>query len=172
AAAPVLDRSTAELLAANLSASDPKEILYALSLFEVEGQRAAYPAIRGLLTHPAPEVRQKAIGILSASTDKSLVPDVKRLLTDPDTQVVREAIVSVGKLHKRRLVPDLLDCLARPELAAGTVQALSSFGDSIVGTLRDHLGDPAVPIEVRQQVTVILANMGTQLACDALVEHL
>ena len=99
-------------------------------------------------------------------------PLLSKLLTDPDTQLVREAIVSVGKLHKRRLVPDLLDCLARPELAAGTVQALSSFGDSIVGTLRDHLGDPAVPIEVRQQVTVILANMGTQLACDALVEHL
>src|SRR5205823_11772201 len=76
------------------------------------------------------------------------------------------------KSPQRRLVSELLDCLARPELAAGTVQALSSFGDSIVGTLRDHLGDPAVPIEVRQQVTVILANMCTQLACDALVEHL
>jgi AAA family ATP:ADP antiporter len=269
AAAPVLDRSTAELLAANLSASDPKEILYALSLFEVEGQRAAYPAIRGLLTHLAPEVRQKAIGILSASSDKSVVPDIKRLLkdpelgvrtaallymthhepidpltvveglgdfadfsvrsavvsflavpgetqdldtagkilevmvnpeeaeqarleaarllgelpdhfdpllsrllTDPDTQVVREAILSVGKLHKRRLVPDLLDRLAHPELAATTVQALSSFGDRIVGTLRDHLGDPAVPMEVRQQVILILANIGTQMACNALVGNL
>ena len=271
AAAPVLDRSTAELLAANLSASDPNEILYALSVFEVEGQRAVYPAIRGLLTHPVPEVRQKAIGILSASTDKSVVPDVKRLLkdpelsvrtaallymthheridpltvvegpgdfadlsvcsavvsflavpgktqdldtarkilevmvnpeeaggeqarleaarllgelpdhfdpllskllTDPDTQVVCEAILSVGKLHKRRLVPDLLDRLARPELAAATVQALSSFGDRIVGTLRDHLGDPAVPIEVRQQIILILANIGTQLACNALVGNL
>jgi ATP:ADP antiporter, AAA family len=269
AAAPILDRSTAQLLAANLSAADPKEILYALSLFEVEGQRAAYPAIRGLLTHPASEVRQKAIDILSASTDKSVVQDVKkllkdpelsvrtaallymthhepidpltvveglgdfadfsvrsavvsflavpgetqdldtagkilevmvnpeeaeqarleaarllgelpdhfdpllsRLLTDPDTQVVREAILSVGKLHKRRLVPDLLDRLAHPELAASTVQALSSFGDRIVGTLRDHLGDPAVPMEVRQQVILILANLGTQLACNALVGNL
>jgi hypothetical protein len=99
-------------------------------------------------------------------------PLLSRLLTDADTQIVREAIVSVGKLHKRRLVPDLLDCLARHELAAGTVQALSSFGDSIVGTLRDHLGDPAVPIEVRQQVPVILTNIGTQLACNALVGHL
>jgi ATP:ADP antiporter, AAA family len=271
AAAPVLDRSTAELFAANLSASDPKEILYALSLFEVEGQRPAYPGVRGLLTHPVPEVRQKAIGILSASADKSVVPDVKRLLkdpelsvrtaallymthhepidpltvvagfgdfadfsvrsavvsflavpgeaqdldtagkilevmvnpeeaegeqarleaarllgelpdqfdpllskllTDPDTQVVREAIISVGKLHKRRLVPDLLDRLGHPELAASTVQALSSFGDRIVGTLRDHLADSAVPIEVRQQVILVLANMGTQLACNALVGNL
>jgi HEAT repeat protein len=269
AATLVTDRSAAELLAANLSASDPKEILYALSLFEVGGQRTPYPAIRGLLSHPVPQVRQKAIGILSASTDKSVVQDVKKLLkdpdlsvrtaallymthhepidpltmveglgdfadfsvrsavvsflavpgetqdldtagkilevmvnpeeaqqarleaarllgelpdhfdpllskllTDPDTQVVREAILSVGKLHKRRLVPDLLDRLAHPDLAAATVQALSSFGERIVGTLRDHLGDPAVPIEVRQQVVLILANMGTQLACNALAGNL
>ena len=57
----VLDRSTAEVLAINLSASDPKDILYALSLFEVERQRAAHPGIRSLLIHPSPEVRQKAI---------------------------------------------------------------------------------------------------------------
>ena len=50
----VLDRSTAELLATKLSASDPKEILYALSLFEVERQRAAHPVIRSLLSHSSP----------------------------------------------------------------------------------------------------------------------
>jgi ATP:ADP antiporter, AAA family len=269
AATLVTDRSAAELLTASLSAADPKEILYALSLFEAQGQSAAHPAIRALLTHPVPEVRQKAIAILSASPDKSVVQDVKKLLTDPelgvrtaallymthhepmdpltmvrghgdfadfsvrsaivsflavpgetqdletagqilevmvnpeeaqlsrleaarllselpdhfdsllsklltdpDTQVVREAILSVGKLHKRRLVPDLLDRLAHPELAASIVQALSSFGDRIVGTLRDHLADPAVRIDVRQQVISILANIGTQLACNALVENL
>jgi hypothetical protein len=34
------------------------------------------------------------------------------------------------------------------------------------------LSDPGVPIEVRQQVPVILANVGTQLACNVLVECL
>ena len=55
----VLDRSTAELLASKLSASDPKEILYALSLFEVERQRAVHPVIRGLLSHPSPEAARR-----------------------------------------------------------------------------------------------------------------
>ncbi|PYX91168.1 MAG: hypothetical protein DMG67_10915, partial [Acidobacteria bacterium] len=67
ASTAVLDRSTAELLAAKLSASDPKDILYALSLFEVERQRALHPAIPSLLSHPSPEVRRKAIAILSTS---------------------------------------------------------------------------------------------------------
>src|SRR5260370_29259776 len=64
ASAPVLDPSTSDLLATNLSPSHPKDILYPLSLFEVEQQKAAHPAIRALLSHPAPDVRQNAIAIL------------------------------------------------------------------------------------------------------------
>ena len=91
--APVLDRSTATLLASNLSASDPKDILYALSLFEVERQRAAHPVIRGLLKHYAPEVRQKAIAILSAAADKTVLPEVQELLKDPEPSVRTEALL-------------------------------------------------------------------------------
>ena len=93
ASAPVLDRSTTELLATNLSTSDPKDILYALSLFEVEQQRAVHPGIRSLLTHSAPEVRQKAISILSAAADKAAVPEVQRLLRDPELSVRTEALL-------------------------------------------------------------------------------
>jgi len=93
ASAPVLDRSTADLLATNLSASDPKDILYALSLFEVEQQRAVHPGIRALLSHSAPEVRQKAIAILSAAGDQDALPDVQRLLRDPELSVRTEALL-------------------------------------------------------------------------------
>jgi ATP:ADP antiporter, AAA family len=93
ASAPVLDRSTADLLASNLSTSDPKDILYALSLFEVEQQRAAHPVIRALLSHSAPEVRQKAIAILSTAGDKAAVPEVQRLLRDPELSVRTEALL-------------------------------------------------------------------------------
>jgi AAA family ATP:ADP antiporter len=93
ASAPVLDRSTTDLLAINLSASDPKDILYALSLFEAEQQIAAHPAIRALLSHSAPEVRQKAIAILSAAGDKGAVPEVQRLLRDPELSVRTEALL-------------------------------------------------------------------------------
>ncbi|HEV7510290.1 MAG TPA: Npt1/Npt2 family nucleotide transporter, partial [Candidatus Acidoferrum sp.] len=47
-----LDRSTTDYLASKLQTSDLNEILYALSLFEVERQRAAHPAIESLLAHP------------------------------------------------------------------------------------------------------------------------
>jgi AAA family ATP:ADP antiporter len=88
-----LDRSTADLLARKILTSDPGEILYALSLFEVERQRAAHPVVRGLLTHPAAEVREKAISILSAVGDKSVRPEIEVLLHDPDHRVRTEAML-------------------------------------------------------------------------------
>ena len=271
ASTPVLDRSTADLLANNLSASDPKEVLYALSLFEVEQQRAAHPAIRALLSHAAPEVRQKAITILSTAGDKGALPEVQRLLrdpelgvrteallflshhgrldpltaieelgdfpefsiqsgmiaflarpgeaqnleaareildsmvkkdgaqgvrnrveaarllgelpdgfdpllskllSDPDTQVVCEAIRSIGMLRKRRLVPELLDRLGHDSVVApAAVLALGKFGNSIVGALRDHLGDPSVPIEARKAIPDVLATLGTPAAASVLVDN-
>jgi AAA family ATP:ADP antiporter len=270
AIAPILDRSAAEVLAANLSASDPNEVLYALSILELD-QRASYPPIRVLLNHPAAEVRKKAISVLDAGGDKTIVPQIEvllqdsnlevrteallylahhehfdpleriqqlgdfadfsirsamvaflarpgeaqnlefarqllagmveesgtegsrtrievarllgivpdrfdpllaQLLADADVEVVREAVVSVWKLQKRRLVPELLDRLADPRLIDDVTEVLTRLGNSIVGQLRDHLSDPAVLIEVRGQVPAILAKVGTQLACNALVECL
>jgi ATP/ADP translocase len=89
----VLDRSTADLLAEKILTSEPGEILYALSLFEVERERAAHPVIRDLLKHPSPEVRQKAISILSGVEDKSVAPSIEALIKDPDQGVRTEAML-------------------------------------------------------------------------------
>ncbi len=271
ASTSVLDRSTADLLATNLSAGDPNEILYALSLFEVERQRAAHPVIRGLLSHPSAEVRQKAITILSQSGDKTVRADIEpllrdsdlnvrteallylthhahvdplelmrdegdfadfsvtsavvaflarpgetqileaaqqilvtmvgdpaperqrhrveaarllgelpdsfdpllsNLLADPDPLIVKEAIHSVGKLRKRRLVPDLLDRLAHHELRDEVAKALAQFGDTILGAMRDHLGDSSVSIEARREIPAIMVEIGTPAAASVMMDHL
>lgn len=93
ATALALDRSTSSLLASKLQASDPNEILYALSLFEVERTRMAHPVVQTLLAHPAPEIRQKALSILSASGNTSVAPEVQRLLKDPAPGVRTEAML-------------------------------------------------------------------------------
>jgi AAA family ATP:ADP antiporter len=93
ASALVLDRSTSDLLAAKISASDPKEILYALSLFEMERKRAVHPVVRGLLNHPDKDVRQKALTMLDASGDTTVLPEVQQLLRDPELNVRTEAML-------------------------------------------------------------------------------
>jgi AAA family ATP:ADP antiporter len=113
ASALALDRSTMDLLASKILASDPEEILYALSLFEGERQRAAHPVIRGLLNHPAPKVRQKAISVLSAAGDKSVLPSIEPLLKDPDHSVRTEAmlyLVHHAHVDPLTLLAELGDC--------------------------------------------------------------
>ena len=94
---PVLDRETSDLLAARLTASDPNDILYALGLFEAERRRAVHPAIRGLLQHSAPEVRRKALSILSSASDKAALPQVERMVRDADLTVRTEALLFLAR---------------------------------------------------------------------------
>jgi AAA family ATP:ADP antiporter len=99
-------------------------------------------------------------------------PLLSRLLADSDTHVVCEAIHSVGMLRKRRLVPELLDRLADHRLAPSAAQALGRFGDSIVGGLRDHLCDSAVPIQARREIPSVLMALGTSAAASVLLDNL
>jgi ATP:ADP antiporter, AAA family len=101
-----LDRSTSELLESKLQVSDPKEILYGLSLYEAERARTPHPAIRDLLKHPSAEVRQKALAILSASNDSSVLPTVKGMLQDPEIAVRTEAMLYL--VHHEHVDPLLL----------------------------------------------------------------
>lgn len=93
AMAPVIDHTTADVLAASLQAADPKEILYALSLFEAEHHAAAHPAVRGLLEHPSAEVRARAMEILTEAGDTTVVAKAEQLLSDPDLAVRTAALV-------------------------------------------------------------------------------
>ncbi len=93
ATAPVLDRSTTDILADNLKATDPKEILYALDLFRIGQQRAAHPAVRDLLRHPASEVRRRALQILSEAGDMTIQGHAERMLSDPELDVRTEALL-------------------------------------------------------------------------------
>jgi AAA family ATP:ADP antiporter len=147
ATAPVLDRSTTDLLTTNLSESDPKDILYSLALFEVEQQRAAHPVIRALLKHSAPEVRQKAIAILSAAGDEASIPEVQRLLRDPELGVRTEALLFLS--HHAHLDP----------LAA--IEELGDFPDfSVRSAVVAFLAQPgeAQNLEVAQNILDSMVN--------------
>lgn len=268
---PVLDRSTSEILASNLTATDPKEVLYALSLFDVDQGHSVHPAMRGLLDHPAAEVRQKAIALLAEAGDRSVqkkmeellrdpslevrteallylthhahmdplarmqelgdfsdfsvrsamvaflarpgetqnldaahrilepmtrepgpegartrleaarligsLPDAFSdelgvLLRDPDKEVARHAIRAAGRLRKRRLLPVLLDRISDPDLREEVVDALVSFGDGVVGSLRDQLADQTTEAGARAQIARALGLIGTLAAGRALMENL
>lgn len=103
ASAPVLDRTTTEVLASQLTGDDPKRVLYALHLFSLSHHRAAHPAVHRLLHHGSADVRRTAVALLDAANDKSVRAGVERLLYDPDLGVRTEALLYLA--HHAHLDP-------------------------------------------------------------------
>jgi AAA family ATP:ADP antiporter len=124
AVAPVLDCSTSAIFAANLMAADPRDILYGLKLFEVSHRGASHPAIRSLLAHPTPEVRQRAICTLAAARDKSVRTTIEALLNDPSLGVRTEALLylthhaHIDPLTRIRELGDFSDFSVRSAMVA------------------------------------------------------
>jgi len=148
ASAPVLDRSTAEIFASGLKATDPKDVLYALSLFDAEQRKESHPVIRDLLNHPAPEVKQKAIEMLAEVGDKVVVPRIQELLQDPHLGVRTEALLylahfsHVDPLDHIQELGDFTDFSMRSAVAAflsrpGPNQSLEAAHEILNAMLAD-----------------------------------
>ena len=268
ASMPVMDRDTASLISSRLKGS-PKEIAYALSLFEMAHDRKVHPAVRGLLHHEDAAIRGQAVRLLARAGDATVKPLVEALVKDPDLgvrteallyltefdprdpleriealgefedfsiqaavvaflarpgraqnleaaklllsrmvdekgetgrrarleaakllsilpdsfdrelralvddediEVARAAIAAVGALKKRALIGDLIDRLAEPALSPTVTTALASFGDRVVGTLRDYLTDESMSAEVRREIPNVLEEIGSKAAQEVLTE--
>jgi AAA family ATP:ADP antiporter len=98
-----LERGAADLLAGQLTGSDPAEVLYALRLLATRGRHAGHPAVRGLLQHASAEVRAEAIRVLDAAGDRGAESAIEKLLYDPDLAVRTQALLYVA--HHTRVDP-------------------------------------------------------------------
>ncbi|MGE5413076.1 MAG: Npt1/Npt2 family nucleotide transporter [Syntrophomonadaceae bacterium] len=130
--APVLDKSTADILATQLESTDPKQVLYALEMFGVSQGGASHPALRDLLTHPEPAVRRRALELLDRAGDLWVLPRVEEMLKDPDADVRSTAMLFLA--HHAPLDPltrvTELDGLQDVSVMAGIVAFLAQSGDA------------------------------------------
>ncbi|HYI05776.1 MAG TPA: Npt1/Npt2 family nucleotide transporter [Reyranella sp.] len=118
-----------------------------------EGQRTRLEAAR-------------LIGFLPDLFDREL----RQLLQDEDLEVAKAAISAAAQLKKRIFVGRIIERMEEPALVPTAVQALASFGDRIVGTLRDFLVDVEMPLEVRREVPAVLLAIGSRAAQAVLTE--
>ena len=143
--APVLERAATDMLTARLG-GDTHEIVYALSLFEMAHDRAIHPAVRGLLKHPAPEVRRRALALMSRADDLSVKEQVQHMLRDPDLEVRTEALLyltehsnvdplasieSVGDFEDFSIRASMVAFLARPGRAQNVEAARMMLGKMV-----------------------------------------
>ncbi len=93
----VLERSAAEALSSKLAAADPAEVRYALELLESQQTRRLHPVIRDLLSHPEPDIRRRALAILSAAGDHEVADAATFMLHDSDLGVRTEALLYLSR---------------------------------------------------------------------------
>ena len=91
-AAGILDSTTTEVLAHALERGGEQQVLYGLSLFEVGRKTGWHPALRGLLEHASPAVRQQALRLLADGGDRKILPQVERMVGDENLDVRTEAL--------------------------------------------------------------------------------
>jgi AAA family ATP:ADP antiporter len=89
---PVMDRDSTQMISSRLK-GNTRDIAYALSLFEMAHDRKVHPAVRGLLNHDQPEIRQQAIRLLARAGDATVKDQVAKLLQDPNLAVRTEALL-------------------------------------------------------------------------------
>jgi AAA family ATP:ADP antiporter len=92
AARTTIERSAADALRAKLG-GDPGEVRYALELLEVQQTRSWHPALRRLLLHPEPDIRRRALTLLSSAGDREIAEQAVNLLHDSDLGVRTEALI-------------------------------------------------------------------------------
>ncbi len=120
---PVMDRDTTQLISSRLK-GNTREIAYALSLFEMAHDRKIHPAVRGLLDHGDPVIRQQAIRLLARAGDATVKKEVEELLHDPSLEVRTEALLyltafdSADPLQRIEALGDFEDFSIRAALVA------------------------------------------------------
>lgn len=108
----------------------------------------------------------KAIGLMESRSP--LVQKLEELLSDASPEVSKYALESAAKLKKREYVPALIQKMSSPITREDAIAALEKYGQKIVGTIADFLGDSEEDIELRRGAASVLAHIGTQDAADFL----
>lgn len=112
----------------------------------------------------------KVMGMMESSP--ALIQNLARLMRDESPEVVSYALESAGKLKRRELVPFIISQLSNPYLEGVAHKVLVNYGNKILGTLKDYMGDPEEDIKLRQAMPGILARSGLQRAADLLAAEL
>jgi len=129
----VLDRdATIEIMRSNVSARDSKQVLYAMSLFDLEKRPSTHPLLHDRINYPDPAVRRKSISLLRAARDPSAVQAVEPMLCDPNLEVRTEALLYLAECSNLDPLAHIKTLGDFPDFSirAGVVSFLATPGES------------------------------------------
>lgn len=99
-------------------------------------------------------------------------PVLGLLLADPDTEVARQALITMAALKPLPLLRAAVERLDEAELRTEAIDALVALCEPAVAPLAALLADLTLQTEVRREIPIVLAHIGTDRARDELTSHL
>ena len=119
--------------------------------------------------------RCEAALVLGTLNDPEYDDLLIHLLRDPSPLVVRAAMEGVGQTGRRVFVPFVVSHVGDEALMLYAQRTLRTYGDRILGSLRDYMADPDEPPMVRRAIPGCFAAIGTRRAAQdltaALADH-
>lgn len=138
----------------------------------LDGVLAAAEALKTILDHEDPRLREHGAHVLGAIAVKNFYQPVLKLLGDPDSKVQLAAIASAGRMQSPELIPPLVYKLADKSKAPAAANALAAYGEKIEPTLRKVIGNSLEVPTVRRNIPRILTRLGSKSAAEILTGHL
>ncbi len=138
----------------------------------LDGVLVAAEALKTLIDHPEPVMREHAAKVLGAIGVKNFYQPVLKLMNDPELSVRRAAIEAAGVLKSPEFVIPLIYKLQAIETLRETVEALSAYGPSIAPTLSKVLSNSLESPQLRRAVARVLGRLGTVEAVQIITRHL
>lgn len=118
------------------------------------------------------EARMEAAYVLGALNDPDYDDLFMRLLCDASPMVVQAVLEAVEQTGRRVFVPVVVSYLADEGLMLYAQRALISYGNRVLGTLRDYMDDPTEFEAVRRAIPGCFAAIATQRSAEVLLNAL
>jgi AAA family ATP:ADP antiporter len=98
--------------------------------------------------------------------------ELAHLLEDPDVEVVRAALESMAAVKRRDLAAHAIAHLANPDLREAASAALVAIGPPVLLALASALDDAGQALDIRRELPVVIATIGTATAQRILTDNL
>ncbi len=138
----------------------------------LDGVLIAAEALKTLIAHSEPRMRQLAARVLGAIGVTHFYQPVLELMNDPELQVRREAVRTAGVLRSPELVIPLLYKTRSRSTAREATASLAAFGTSVLPTLAKVLGNRLEESPVRQGAARVLGRLRSPEAAELLAASL
>jgi AAA family ATP:ADP antiporter len=116
--------------------------------------------------------RAEAARLIAMLPPEEFVEELGTLVRDPDVEVARKALQTMGQIKPLALLRSAVERLQDPVLRPNAMEALVALCAGAVDPLTDLLEDDTIRPEIRREIPLVLAHIGSDRAREALTGRL